>query len=49
MADQQMSNKNIQVALFGMVLVLIGGVIWEEGRLGKAVELCQGFMESVPE
>ncbi len=49
MADQQMSNKNIQVALFVMVLVLIGVVIWEEARLSKAVELCQAFIESVPE
>ncbi len=49
MADQQMTNKNIQVALFVMVLVLIGVVIWEEARLSKAVELCQAFIESVPE
>ncbi len=49
MADQQMSNKNIQVALFVMVVILIGVVIWEEARLTKAVELCQAFIESVPE
>ena len=49
MADQQMSNKNIQVALFVMVVILIGVVIWEEARLTKAVELCQSFIESVPE
>ena len=49
MADQPMSNKNIQVALFVMVVVLIGVVIWEEARLSKAVELCQAFIESVPE
>ncbi len=48
MADQQMSSKNIQVALFVMVVVLIGVVIWEEARLIKAVELCQAFIESVP-
>ncbi len=46
MADQQMTNKNIQVALFVMVVVLIGVVIWEEARLGKAVELCQAFIEA---
>ncbi len=45
--DQQMSNKNIQIALFVMVLVLIGVVIWEEARLVTAVELCQNFIESV--
>ncbi len=49
MADQQMSSKNVQVALFVMVVVLIGVVIWEEARLIKAVELCQAFIESVPE
>ncbi len=49
MADQQMSNKNIQVALFVMVLVLIGLVIWEEARLSKAIELCQSFIDSVPQ
>ena len=49
MADQQMSDKNIQVALFVMVVILIGVVIWEEARLSKAVELCQAFIESVPE
>ena len=42
MADQQMSSKNIQIALFVMVVVLIGVVIWEELRLNKAVELCLG-------
>ncbi len=45
--DQQMSNKNIQIALFVMVVVLIGVVIWEEARLNKAVELCQNYIESV--
>ncbi len=49
MADQPMSNKNIQIALFIMVVILIGVVIWEEARLNKAVELCQAFIESVPE
>ncbi len=49
MADQQMSNKNIQVALFVMVVILIGVVIWEEARLVTAVELCQNFIESVRE
>jgi len=49
MADQQMTNKNIQVALFVMVVVLIGVVIWEEARFGKAVEFSQAFIESVPE
>ncbi len=49
MADQQMSSKNVQVALFVMVVILIGVVIWEEARLTKAVELCQSFIESVPE
>ena len=33
MADQQMSDKNIQMALFVMVAILIGVVIWEEARL----------------
>ena len=47
--DERMSNKNIQIALFVMVLVLIGVVIWEEARLSKAVELCQSFIESVGE
>ncbi len=47
--DQQMSNKNIEIALLVMVLVLIGVVIWDEARLSKAVELCQSFIESVPE
>ena len=47
MADQPMSTKNIQVALFVMIVVLIGVVIWEEARLSKAVELCQSFIESV--
>ncbi len=48
MAEQmQTSNKNIQIALFVMVVVLIGVVIWEESRLVKAVELCQAFIESV--
>ncbi len=47
--DQQMSNKNIQIALFVMVLVLIGVVIWEEARLSKAVEFCQSFIEAVRE
>ncbi len=46
---QPMSNKNIQIALFIMVLVLIGVVIWEEARLVTAVELCQNFIESVRE
>ncbi len=45
MADQQMSSKNVQVALFVMVVVLFGVVIWEEARLTKAVELCQAFIE----
>ena len=49
MADQQISEKNIQIALFVMVVILIGVVIWEEARLNKAVELCQAFIESVPE
>ena len=49
MAEQQMTSKNIQIALFVMVVVLIGVVIWEEARLSKAVELCQAFIESVPE
>ena len=49
MADQQMTNKNVQIALFVMVVVLIGVVIWEEARLSKAVELCQAFIESVPD
>ncbi len=46
MADQQMTNKNVQIALFVMVVVLIGVVIWEEARLSKAVELlrtCTGI------
>ncbi len=48
MAEQmQTSNKNIQIALFVMVIVLIGVVVWEEVRLVKAVELCQAFIESV--
>ena len=48
MAEQtQMSNRNIQIALFVMVIVLIGVVIWEDARLSKAVELCQGFIEAV--
>jgi hypothetical protein len=47
--DQPMSNKNIQIALFVMVVVLIGVVIWEEARLNKAVEICQSFIESVRE
>ncbi len=47
--DQPMSNKNIHIALFVMVLVLIGVVIWQAARLSKAVELCQGFIESVRE
>ena len=49
MADQPMSNKNIQIALFVMVVILIGVVIWEEARLNKSVELCQAFIESVPD
>ncbi len=49
MADQPMSSKNIQIALFVMIVILIGVVIWEEARLNKAVELCQAFIESVPE
>ena len=49
MADQQMTNKNVQIALFVMVVILIGVVIWEEARLSKAVELCQAFIESVPD
>ncbi len=44
-----MSNKNIQIALFVMVLVLIGVVIWEGARLSKAIEFCQSFIESVRE
>ncbi len=48
MAEQtQMSTKNIQIALFVMVIVLIGVVIWEEARLSKAVGLCQDFIEDV--
>ncbi len=47
--DQQMSNKNIQIALFVMVVVLIGVVIWQAARLSKAVEFCQSFIESVRE
>ena len=48
MAEQtHMSNKNIQIALFVMVIVLIGVVTWEEARLSKAVELCPDFIESV--
>ncbi len=47
--DQPMSNKNIHIALFVMVVVLIGVVIWEEARLNKAVEFCQSFIESVRE
>ncbi len=49
MTDQQMSDKNIQIALFVMVAILIGVVIWEEARLNKAVELCQAFIETVAE
>ena len=49
MTDQQMSDKNIQIALFVMVAILIGVVIWEEARLNKAVELCQNFIEMLPE
>ena len=46
---QPMSNKNIHIALFVMVAVLIGVVIWQAARLTKAVELCQSFIESVRE
>ena len=49
MADQQMSDKNIQIALFIMVAILIGVVIWEEARLNNAVELCQAVIERVAE
>ena len=48
MAEQtQMSNKKVQGALFVMVIVLIGVVIWEEARLVKAVDICQDFIDSV--
>ena len=47
--DQPMSNKNIQIALFVMVVVLIGVVIWEHARLLKAIEFCESFIESVRE
>ena len=43
MADQQMSDKNIQIALFVMVVILIGVVIWEEARLSKAVGTLPGI------
>ncbi len=49
MAVQQMSDKSIQVVLFVMVVVLVGVVIWEEARFGKAIEFSQAFIESVPE
>ena len=46
MAEQRMTNKNVPVARFVMIVVLIGVVIWEEARFGKAVELCQAFIEA---
>lgn len=45
MAQQTMSHRNIQIALFVMVAILIGVNIWQTLRLEKAVSFCIEFVK----
>ncbi len=40
-----MTHRNIEIALFVMVVILIGVNIWQTLRLEKAVEFCHQFVE----
>ena len=40
-----MSHKNIEIALFVMVMILIGTNIWQTLRLEKAVSFCIEFVD----
>ena len=45
MAQPTMPRRNIEIALFVMVLILIGTNIWQTLRLEKAVSFCIEFVE----
>ena len=40
-----MSHRNIEIALFVMVMILIGANIWQTLRLEKAVSFCTEFVD----
>ncbi len=45
MAQSTMTHRNIEIALFVMVVILIGSNIWQTLRLEKAVAFCQQFVD----
>ncbi len=45
MAQTTMPHKHIEIALFVMIIVLIGVNIWQTLRLEKAVEFCHQFVQ----
>ncbi len=45
MAQPTMTHRNIEIALFVMVVILIGVNIWQTLRLEKAVAFCQQFVD----
>ena len=45
MAQKTMTHSNIQIALFVMVVILIGTNIWQTLRLEKAVSFCTEFVK----
>ena len=45
MTQPTMPHKNIEIALFVMVIILIGTNIWQTLRLEKAVSFCVEFVE----
>jgi len=44
-----MTHRNIQIALFVMVVILIGTNIWQTLRLEKAVSFCTEFVKILKE
>ena len=40
-----MSHKNIEIALFVMVILLVCLNIWQTLRLERAVEFCRQFVD----
>jgi len=44
-AQQTMSHRNVEIALFVMVIILLGTNIWQTLRLEKAVSFCIEFVE----
>ena len=40
-----MSHRNVEIALFVMVAILIGVNVWQTLRLEKAVSFCTEFVE----